>query len=89
MLLGATGASASQRTVTLAVDGMTCASCPYIVRTALLKLPGVERAVVSYADKTAVVTFDDTQAGIADLTAATAASGFPSRLLDQQQAKPR
>lgn len=89
MLLAATGVSAGQRTVTLAVDGMTCASCPYIVRTALLEVPGVERAEVSLGDKKAVVTFDDTKAGVAELTAATAASGFPSRLLEQQGAQSR
>lgn len=48
MLLASVAAAAAERTVTLAVDGMTCASCPYIVRTALQELPGVARAEVSY-----------------------------------------
>jgi mercuric ion binding protein len=89
MVLAGTSAFAGQRTVTLAVDGMTCASCPYIVRTALLEVPGVERAEVSLAEKKAVVTFDDTKAGVADLTAATAAVGFPSRRIERQGAQNR
>src|ERR687892_1853995 len=76
-------ATAAEHTVTLAVDGMTCASCPYIVRTALQEVPGVARAEVSYAEKMAVVTFDDAEATVAALTQATAGVGFPSRVIEQ------
>jgi periplasmic mercuric ion binding protein len=38
-LFASVAATAAGRTVTLAVDGMTCASCPYIVRTVLLRRP--------------------------------------------------
>lgn len=77
-----TAAIAAQRTVTLAVDGMTCASCPYIVKQSLSRVPGVERVEVSYAEKRAVVTFDDTKTDVAALTKATAGVGFPSDLVD-------
>ncbi|GAA5173985.1 cation transporter [Modicisalibacter zincidurans] len=73
-------AFAAQQTITLAVDNMTCSSCRYIVKKALLKVPGVETATVSYAEKSATVTFEDTEASVADLTAATTNSGYPSRL---------
>ena len=89
MVMAGTSAFADQRTVTLTVDGMTCASCPYIVRAALLDVSGVEHAEVSLADKKAVVTFDDAKVGIAELTAATADAGFPSRLVEQPLAQPR
>jgi mercuric ion binding protein len=82
MLLASGAATAAERTVTLAVDGMTCTSCPYIVRTALQELPGVARAEVSYAEKTAVVTFDDARTTVAALTQATADVGFPSRVAE-------
>jgi periplasmic mercuric ion binding protein len=81
-LLASVAATAAERTVTLAVDGMTCASCPYVVRTALQELPGVARAEVSYAGKTAVVTFDDATTTVAGLTQATADVGFPSRVAE-------
>lgn len=82
-LLVSVDATAAERTVTLAVDGMTCASCPYIVRSVLQEVPGVARADVSYAEKMAVVTFDDAEATVAALTQATAGVGFPSRVISE------
>lgn len=73
-------AFAAARTVTLEVDNMTCVSCPYIVDMALERIPGVTAVQVSYEDKTATVTFDDTRASVAELTQATHNAGFPSQL---------
>lgn len=82
MALGSAGeANAGPRTVTLGVDNMTCASCPFIVRKTLSAIPGVERAEVTLADHKAVVTFDDGKTNVAALTEATAKAGFPSRVL--------
>ncbi|TDX28379.1 mercuric ion binding protein [Modicisalibacter xianhensis] len=77
-------AFAAQQTVTLAVDNMTCVSCPYSVKKALSQVPGVEEATASFEDKTATVTFEDTEASVADLTAATKNIGYPSRLLPEK-----
>jgi mercuric ion binding protein len=82
-LLASIVATAAERTVTLAIDGMTCASCPYIVRSVLQEVPGVARAEVSSAEKTAVVTFDDARTTVAALTQATAGVGFPARVIGQ------
>jgi mercuric ion binding protein len=82
-LLAGAAATAAERTVTLAVDGMSWPSCPYIVRTVLQEVPGVAQADVSYAEKTAVVTFDDARTTAAALTEATAGVGFPSRLIEE------
>jgi mercuric ion binding protein len=82
-LLASVAAMAAERTVTLAVDGMSCASCPYIVRTVLQEVPGVARAEVSYAEEMAVVTFDDAKTTVAALAQATAGVGFPSRVIGQ------
>ena len=79
VLIGTTAAMAAERTVTLEVGNLFCASCPYIVQQVLAEVPGVTQAEVSYRERTAVVTFDDEQADVATLTAATAAYGFPSR----------
>ncbi|MGH6943354.1 MAG: mercury resistance system periplasmic binding protein MerP [Geminicoccaceae bacterium] len=78
LVLTAAPAFAGERTVTLAVENMTCAACPYIVQRTLAAQPGVIRADVSYESKTAVVTFDDAKADLAALTGATAAIGYPS-----------
>jgi mercuric ion binding protein len=70
---------AAPRTVTLSVDNMYCASCPFIVKETLAAVPGVTDVAVSFEAKTATVSFDDAVAGIDDLTAATAGAGYPSR----------
>ena len=80
-LLSAAAALAVERTVTLAVEGMTCASCPYIVKQVLAGVSGVRAVDVSFEEKKAVVTFDDGKTNAAALTAATSNVGFPSRLM--------
>lgn len=74
-------AQATERTVTLKVAQMTCATCPYTVRKALERVKGVKNASVSFEEKTAVVTFDDAQATLQALTEATTRAGYPSSLL--------
>lgn len=72
-------ANAGERTVVLALDGMDCVACAYIVKQSLARVPGVGAVEVSYARKIARVTFDDARADSAALAAATRAVGFPSR----------
>jgi mercuric ion binding protein len=69
---------AAGRTVTLAVQNMFCADCPFVVRKSLESVPGVAKAVVSFKDKTAVVTYDDAKADVKKLTNATTNVGYPS-----------
>jgi mercuric ion binding protein len=71
-------ALAAEKTITLAVENMYCADYPFIVRKSLEAVPGVSKAVVSYKDKTAAVTYDDSRADIAALTRATTQAGYPS-----------
>ena len=73
-------AMAAEKTVTLAVDNMYCSACPVTVKSALQAVPGVAKVAVSYADKTAVVTFDDGKTGVPALIAATTKAGYPSAL---------
>jgi mercuric ion binding protein len=71
-------ASAATRQVTLSVPTMDCATCPVTIKVALMKVPGVSKAVVSYKHRTALVTFDDTKTDVATLTRATDGVGYPS-----------
>ena len=80
LLLGSAAAFAGEQTVKLAVEGMTCVSCPYQVRSALKKVDGVTSIDVTLAEKQAVVTYDDTKTNVAALTKATRDAGFPSKL---------
>ncbi len=76
-LLAAPAWSAT-RTVTLSVPGMNCATCPITVKKALVKVAGVAKVDVSLDRREAVVTFDDTEAGVGQLTRATTEAGYPS-----------
>ena len=79
-LLASSAAFAGEKTVTLAVQNMYCSACPITVKSSLEAVPGVAKAVVSYADKTAVVTFDDAKTAVPALIAATTNAGYPSGL---------
>jgi mercuric ion binding protein len=77
-VLAASAAFAAEKTVTLAVQHMTCAACPGTVKASLQRVPGVTIVVVSAEDKTAVVTFDDSKAKVDALVKATTDAGYPS-----------
>ena len=47
----ATAAAAAERTITLAVEGMTCSMCPKTVKKAIKAGFGVSRWIDSYEDK--------------------------------------
>ena len=79
-LLASSAALAGEKTVTLAVQNMYCSACPITVKSSLEAVPGVAKAVVSYADKTAVVTFDDAKTAVPALISATTDAGYPSAL---------
>jgi mercuric ion binding protein len=72
------GVFAAEKTITLAVKNMYCGECPFIVRKSLEAVPGVSKVIVSYRDKTAVVTYEDTRTDVPTLTRATTQAGYPS-----------
>ena len=69
---------AAIKTVSLAVPGMTCATCPITVKRALSKVEGVTKVEVSYEKMDAIVTFDDAKTAVKALTDATTNAGYPS-----------
>lgn len=69
---------ATMRTVTLAVPGMTCPTCPITIKKSLEKVAGVEKTAVNFDQREALVTFDDQKTTIGVLTQATANVGYPS-----------
>jgi mercuric ion binding protein len=79
VVASAVQASAAERTVTLAVDNMTCELCPPIVKKSLARVPGVAKTDVSVERHTATVVFDDQKTTLAALVAATTNAGYPSR----------
>jgi periplasmic mercuric ion binding protein len=82
-LLFAAGAAfaAPPQIATLAVESMTCGTCPIVVKKALERVPGVSSASVDFDKKTATVTFDPDKATSTKLTQATTDAGFPSKII--------
>jgi P-type Cu+ transporter len=73
------GYPARAHTTTLAIDGMSCASCVARVERALAALPGVIEASVNFAAETARVRHVDGAPSQADLVAAVARAGYTAR----------
>ena len=81
IVLASAAASAAERTVTLAVENMYCDTCPYIVKQSLAKVPGVDKVVISFERKTAIVTYDDQKTAPDALASATTHAGFPAKVM--------
>ena len=81
-LSGSAAAYAGEQTVTLAVQNMTCASCPYIVKSTLAAVPGVAKVEVSFETKSATVIFDNQKTTVAALAEATTKAGYPSNVVE-------
>lgn len=67
---------------TLAIKGMSCASCVGRVEKALLKTEGVTSAEVNLALETALVTGSSNALNAEQLVAAVAAAGYQAQLLN-------
>jgi len=72
----ATDKPAAGGKVTLALLGMTCASCASVIEKSLLKLNGVTSATVNLAANTGTVEFDPTVVGVDDLINAVKDAGY-------------
>ena len=76
------GYTVGESNVTLAIEGMTCASCVSRVEKALLRAPGVVRAEVNLATESASVTLATRQLdelALTGLVAAVERAGYTAR----------
>lgn len=71
---------ATTKAVTLSISGMTCGVCPITVRTALQRVPGVEKVGIDEAKKQVTITYDDSKTNVQALTRATKDAGYPSSI---------
>ena len=62
--------------LTLHIEGMTCAGCVLAVRKVLTKLDGVREADVSYETKQAFVIFDSSKVTVEQMIAAVKTLGY-------------
>ena len=79
--MSSTTALAAEQTVKLSVPGMTCGSCPYIIKKAISEIKGVKLVEATLEDRTATVTFEDTVASIKAITQATKDVGYESSVM--------
>jgi Cu+-exporting ATPase len=73
-------AATDTATVTLPVEGMTCAACQANVQRALTAAPGVARASVSLLTNEATIMYDPRLASPSSLVEAVEATGYGARL---------
>ena len=66
----------AQSRATLALEGMTCASCAMRIEKGLKKLPGVKDASVNFATEQASVTYDPTQTNLDQMVRSVEAVGY-------------
>lgn len=80
-MIAASQAFAAEQTVTFSVPGMTCASCPFIVESAMSGVEGVMQVTADADTRTAVVVFDDAIANAEDIAFASTAAGYEAELM--------
>ena len=66
------------KTITLAVQNMTCELCPITVKKSLKKVAGVNAVKVDFNKKTATVNYDADKVQPVAMTKATTNAGYPS-----------
>src|SRR3712207_6056014 len=67
-------------TVTLELEGMTCASCVNRIERKVKKVPGVEKASVNLATEEGSFTFTSEQTSLGAIIEAIEAAGYKARL---------
>ena len=75
-ILAAAPVFAAEQTVTFSVPGMTCASCPFIVESAMGEVEGVISVNADSDTRTALVVFDDALASAEDIAFASTSAGY-------------
>jgi mercuric ion binding protein len=72
----ATTTAVANKTVTLAIEGMTCTGCENTIQESVTKIAGISTIKASHLDSTAVVSFDSTQTSIAAIGDAITEAGY-------------
>jgi Cu+-exporting ATPase len=75
----------AERTVTLEIQGMTCAGCVGNVERALTRTSGVLEAAVNLATGSASVRFDDSQVDAESLAGVVSRAGYAARRAPEEE----
>jgi copper chaperone CopZ len=71
-----TATAVANKTVTLAIEGMTCTGCENTIQESVTKIAGITAIKASHLDSTAVVSFDSTQTSLAAIGDAINNAGY-------------
>jgi mercuric ion binding protein len=71
-----TTTAVADKTITLAIEGMTCTGCENTIQEAVTKIDGVKSIKASHLDSTAVVSFDESKTSIAAIGDAINEAGY-------------
>ncbi len=86
MMLAAIGMLfASEQTVVISVEGMTCPLCTTAIKKSLKKTNGVIKAKVSLSKRSAKVIYDDDIATHKDLLKAIEETGYKGKIKKDDQ----
>ena len=80
-LMAVSPALAAETSVTFSVPGMTCASCPYIVESAMRGVNGVITVSADADTRTALVIFDDAITNAEEIAFASTSAGYEAEIL--------
>jgi len=69
-------AAVANKTITLAVEGMTCTGCENTVKEAVGGVEGVSEVVASHTEGSAIVKFDSTLTDIKAISIAITDAGY-------------
>jgi copper chaperone CopZ len=75
----------ASRSASLAIEGMTCASCSVTVQVAVRRLDGIATVAVDVDQGRAVVTFDPTRVDAGRIAAAVTAAGYSATVASEEE----
>lgn len=78
---GSSGGTPQEAGITLAVTGMTCASCVAVIEKTLGRIEGISRAAVNLATETVVVTFDPGMVSVDQIVGAVKGAGYAATVV--------
>lgn len=73
------GAQSDMKTVTLAIEGMTCGNCADSIKTALKKIEGVRNVDVSFEQKGGTAEFDPAKVNEQTMVEAVNNAGYKAQ----------
>lgn len=76
-------AFAEEQTIKLSIPDMSCASCPYMVKSVISNLNGIVSVEATMQDRSATVIYDDEVVNVEMIQEATKGIGYPSTIFDE------